>query len=299
MISLKCSICSGELTFRDDRTLICPYCGNTFVMTGDEMAAYGRRRREVVRCLRQNAAEEERTALLDRIWKKTEPVMFRTADGEPVDIACLYEGSAEGNRLLAARRSQLIVFPSDAAGSAQRFTEGLLSLCFPPTDSHRLEACFPQPGQVIPLDDGSVLLALNKPEDMFPLAMFGALPPEHAAWIVSRLENIFCVLAFSGLRHGSLHEENILINPWTHQAALYGGWENARPGSGHDDLAAVRKVARRVMGDYAKDAPRAFMAFLQGAPREDAYSDFGAWDEVIETGFGGRRFAEMNIDTIL
>lgn len=299
MISLKCSICSGELTFRDDRTLICPYCGNTFVMSGEEMSAYGKRRREVLRCLSQKAGEDERAALLDRIWEKTGPISLRSAEGEPISVACLYEGSAGSTRLLSARRSQLIVYPKKSAENAQRFNQALRLLRFPPTDTNRLAACFPQPGQIIPLDDGGAVLALGKPEDMFPLAMFGALPPEHAAWITSRLENICCVLAYSGLRHGNLHEDHILINPWTHQAALYGGWEFARPGSGHDDLVGIRKVIRRVMGPNAQAAPRAFMAFLHGAPQENAYDDFAVWDQVIENGFGGRRFAEMNIDSIL
>ena len=299
MISLKCKICSGELVFKDDHTLSCPYCGNQFVMTGSEMNEYGRRRQEILACLTADARENERKQLLDRIWQKAEPLSFRAASGEPVSVSCLYEGTDGGLRLLTAKTSLLILYPAGRAGEAKAFNERLTLLDFPRTDNSRLQSSFPQPGQTIPLDDGAVALAVPKQESWFPLAMFGALLPEHAAWVVSRLENICCVLEFSHLCHGGITAENVLINPWTHEAALLGGWHGAKPGSPRDDLVAMRKMILRLLGRYAPLAPAAFMRFLRGAPADNAYDDFANWDQVIETGFGGRRFAQMNIDNIL
>ncbi len=299
MISLKCSVCHGELIFRDDQSLECPYCGNRFVMSSEEMTDYGNRRREVLHCLRSQAAASEQAALLDQIWQKTEPLFFRTRTGEPVNAACLYESEQDGVRILTARRSVLFVFPPKRAMLPDRYNRGVSLLQFPPTDSSRLEASFPRTGQIIPLSDGSVMLAISKPETIFPLAMFGALTPEHAAWIVSRTENICCVLAFSGLCHGAINEDHLFINPWTHEAALFGGWQCTGKGDGRQDLQALRSMILRVMGPNLSTAPAAFRIFLHSAPRSVAYDDFAAWDKVIETGFGGRRFVQMDVNNIL
>ena len=56
--------------------------------------------------------------------------------------------------------------------------------------------------------------------------------------------------AFSNIRHGGIGLESVFINARTHEAFLFGGWENAgycRGGSA-DDLAAVRSAARRLLG---------------------------------------------------
>ena len=299
MISLKCQICHGELVFRDDHTLSCPYCGSTFVMTGDEMNSYGRRRQEILTCLTASARDSEKAQLLDRIWQRAEPLSFRSAAGEPVSISCLYESEHNGIRILTARNSLLFLYPAKLAQMAQKFNENLALLDFPQTDTNRLQEAFPQPGQIIPLDDGSVLLAVRKKETFFPLAMFGALQPEHAAWVVSRMENICCVLEFSHLHHGSVNAENVVIDPWTHEAALLGGWHGIRPGNPQNDLVDMRKMILRVLGVHAVSAPAAFQRFLHGTPADSAYDDFAGWDEVIEKGFGGRRFAKMDVDTIL
>ena len=299
MISLKCQICHGELVFRDDHTLLCPYCGNQFVMTSDEMNSYGHRRQEILTCLTASARDNEKAQLMDCIWQRAEPLNFCSDAGEPVSISCLYESEQNGIRILTARNSLLFLYPAKQTQMARKFNENLALLDFPQTDTGRLQESFPQPGQIIALDDGSILLAVRKKETFFPLAMFGALQPEHAAWVVSRMENICCVLEFSHLRHGSINAENVLIDPWTHEAALLGGWHSSQLGSPQSDLVDMRKMILRVLGANTAIAPAAFLNFLRGTPAASAYDDFSNWDQVIETGFGGRRFARMDVDTIL
>ncbi len=299
MISLKCKVCHGELVFMEDKTMACPYCGNRYALTGGEMDEYGRRRQEILRCLSVDREAGENTRLLDSLWQKALPVRLTSADGRDVAIRCLYEGESGGARLMTARENLLIQFPRGDAEQAERYNAALGLLEFPKTEGHQLTDCFPRAGQVIPLNDGQTLLAVAKQATYFPLAMFGALTPEHAAWVVSRLENICCVLEFSGVRHGRIDAENVLIDPWTHQAALMGGWEGAARGSCRDDLAAMRRMILRVMGANASGAPEQFRKFLRERPAATAYDDFSAWDDVISRGFGGRRFAKMDVASAL
>ena len=62
------------------------------------------------------------------------------------------------------------------------------------------------------------------------------------------------------------------------------------------DLRDIRKTAARILGMHKNEAPKALMDFLEGKPEADAFADFEKWDKVIETGFGGRRFAKMDVN---
>ena len=177
--------------------------------------------------------------------------------------------------------------------------EGIGLLKFPPADVKDLKSCFPRLLGRYALEDGGVLLAFERPDNIFPLAMFGSLTADHAAWVVSRMENICCVLEYSGLIHGGISEHSLFINPFTHHAVLFGHWSSARKKGAskeNPDLKAIRKTAERMLGTHSGEAPAAFIQFIRSSPAADAYSDFGLWDEVIEKGFGGRRFAKMNLE---
>ena len=62
------------------------------------------------------------------------------------------------------------------------------------------------------------------------------------------------------------------------------------------DLTDIRKTALRILGMHKNEAPKELIDFLEGKPEADAFSDFEKWDKVIETGFGGRRFAKMDVN---
>ena len=66
--------------------------------------------------------------------------------------------------------------------------------------------------------------------------------------------------------------------------------------SSKNDLIYLRKTASRILGIHRNTAPKELIDFLEGKPAEDAFKDFEKWDRVIETGFGGRRFAKMDVN---
>ena len=200
------------------------------------------------------------------------------------------------------RKNVVLVFDEKNSAKAEEVLQGIRKVTFPAADVKGLSDCFPKFVGKYNLSDKGVMLAFERSKNLFPLSMFGSLEPEHVAWVISRLENICCVLNYSEIIHGNITEDNIWINPFIHHAVLQGGWysvkESANAGFADKDkdLKDLRKTAERVLGIHNEEAPKEMTEFLKSVPKKDAYEDFEAWDKVIEEGFGGRRFAKMDVN---
>ena len=59
----------------------------------------------------------------------------------------------------------------------------------------------------------------------------------------------------------------------------------------NQDLLDLRKTAKSVAENIHN--PALLEEFLLSEPEGNAFQDFGAWDKVIEEGFGGHRFVKM------
>ncbi len=298
MLNFKCTQCGGEMSVSRTGDLICSYCGSHMVFSDKELAEYRDFRKRMLVYLSSIANREADPENTGRIWAGAETEMYRSAEGDDITVRYLFKSSADdGTDTFTSRNHVILVFPRDKRDAPDRFQKNLKLLSYPSADIKNLSQYFPVYAGTFPLDDGRVMLALSKSEELFPLSAFGSLPAVHAAWIVSRLENLCCVMEFSNIRHGGIGMDSVFINARTHEAFLLGGWENAghRAGGSRDDLAAVRSTARRVLGRHFGSAPAEFRQFIDNGPASDAYSDFSEWDRVIERGFGGRKFEKLDL----
>ena len=125
-------------------------------------------------------------------------------------------------------------------------------------------------------------------------------------------ENLCCVLEYNSIVHPELSADTLYINPYDHQASLYGGWWNAVPNNTsangriwttRDNLTALRETAAKVLGFASAsdacptdDVPKPFADFLRSAPLSNAYEDFGYWDDVLIKSYGERKFINMETD---
>ena len=124
------------------------------------------------------------------------------------------------------------------------------------------------------------------------------------AWIISRLENLCCVLEFNSLVHPDINPDTIFINPYTHQASLFGNWWNVTRKNAMGDDKVIRRTSmnllglRRTAGELLGDdsAPQALTDFISSVPREDAYEDFAFWDEMLIQAYGERKFINFETD---
>ena len=298
MLTFRCQNCGAELCIDSSGALVCEYCGSHFFFSDEQLRGYRAFRRQMLNYLRDLQDEKEvRDHNEDLLWTSAETEHLRTADGIDVTLRYLYSHEDGHCKLYMTRDRFLFYYRHGNRFFADGRESSLSMLSYPPADVKGLKECFPVPAGRYELEDGGLLLTYLRPANVFPLSHFGALLPEHAAWVVSRLENICCVLEYSGILHGGISENSVFINPFEHHAILMGGWEKAgRKRAGDiEDMKDLRKTADRVLGTHRDKIPREFRDFLKGRPKADAYEDFALWDTVIEKGFGGRRFAKMNM----
>ena len=298
MINFKCRNCGGEMTVSQTGEMVCSYCGGHFVFSDKDLSEYKEFRYRMLAYL-SALSDSPDTKETENIWRRAEQKDFALEDGRNLTVSYLFKGEQDGVTVYTARRNVLFFF-SEAEERVSRFYRMSEKLIYPSADIKDLSKFFPQISGKFRLADGRIVVAVSKDEELFPLSAFGSLPPEHAAWIVSRLENICCVLEYSDIEHNGIDLESVFINARTHQAYLLGGWWNASPheGGSQNDLFAIRAVARRITGVGYDRSPEQFKRFVNGTPAGDAYEDFALWDKVIEEGFHGRKFRKLDLSTL-
>lgn len=297
MISFKCKNCGGEMAVSRIGDLACPYCASRNFFSDRELQEYRTFRMRMLEYLRALAEEGESSRGLERLWDDAETCVFRAKDGTDITIQYIYKSMEDGIWMYSARKNVIYIYPKDKTRMADRTIETFQSIAYPQADMRGLDRCFPTLAGRYELEDESIMLVYSKDENMYPLAMFGSLPAKHVEWIISRLENIACVLAFNETEHGAMTTESVFINPLTHEAALLGGWYHCKTavGTSVKDLQDIRKVAEKMLGENYGDAPKPLISFIKKKPAKSAYDDFAMWDRVIEEELGGRHFTKFEI----
>ena len=295
MITYKCEFCGGELVISPSGDLRCDYCGSKSHFSDAQLREYREFRSNMLKYLA--AAAERKSGEKDDsgLWSYAEREYFQTEDGQDVTVEYLFRPGDDGIEMFFARESVIYVFPKGRTVQGERMLQNIARVRFPSADMKGLSRLIPTLKARLSLQNGDLLLAFQREPGFYPLESFGALPYEHAAWILSRLENLCCIMAYSGLVHGGFRLESVYINPYTHEAALYGGWWKTEPERKGmtTDLIDIRKLVLRLLGVNREESPKAFLEFLNSVPETDAYTDFERWDYVIENRLGGRRFARF------
>ena len=306
MLSFQCNNCGGEMAISRIGELTCPYCGTHNFFNDSQLTQYKEFRKRMLEYLSALAQNEETKASEDRLWTNSEKEIFVTSDGTDITIEYIYKGFEDGVHIYATRKNVILIYPKGRSEEGERAITMFSGLAYPQADVRDLARSFPSLVGRFLLDDGRLMIVCSKSESMYPVEMFGALPARHVEWIISRLENIACVMEYNEIVHGGITPANIFINPKTHEAALYGGWHKVKKNMDFragllklnhvtTDLQDIRQTAKQLLGKDYEDAPKPLINFINGRPAKDAYDDFGLWDSVIENELGGRHFSEFKI----
>jgi hypothetical protein len=159
------------------------------------------------------------------------------------------------------------------------------------------------------------------------LAALGPVDPRHAAWMATRLVNLACWLQWSGVAHGAIGPDTLLVSPVQHSVVLTGPFlcagsfgsaptvlpertldvapGYAAAGARLDerlDPELLRLTLRELLGDPTgtrlaadPDFPKPFAGWLL-APAPSAQADFAVWERAREASFGPRRFVPWKVD---
>lgn len=308
MKNLNCKNCGGTLVIDPSaRTAACRFCGTTYVLNHEDTDYYLDFYRQMERFLSGGQDETARRMNAEALWKRADTKCFHTADGKTIEVRHLHHTQGPVCNAYVSRSNIIFHFHKPLSDDGEQYRRMTAALDYPSADVRSLSDFFPRITGGFQLEDGSQLLVIAKTEDEYPLRLFGRLHPRHVAWIISRMENLCCVLEFSGLVHPAISPDTLFINPYTHQASLYGGWWKAcrknAPRRSSDSLIALRQTAAVMLGfpslsevGRRADIPKAMTDFLTGSPRETAYEDFALWDETLTKAFGERKFIRMDTD---
>lgn len=312
MKNMKCKNCAGTMYIdASGMTAVCPYCGSTHVLNHEDTDYYKTFYRQMHHFLTGSLDDRERQLRADKLWEYADSVSFPCTDGTTVEVRYLYSDTFPNGEIYVSRKNIIYHFNRAAAPEAELFRKNVALLDYPSADTRQLSQFFPKITGGFELTDGTSLLVLSKDMEEYPLGLFGVLDGRHVAWIISRMENLCCVLEYSGLVHPSISTDTLFINPFTHQASLYGSWwevgRNNTPSGARvlrttDNLVGLRNTAARLLGFSASGKvsgdhiPKALADFINSKPKSDAYEDFAYWDNMLIKAYGERKFMKFDTD---
>lgn len=284
MVEYTCKNCGGQMKLSEAGGFVCPYCNSHFFMADKDFQNNQQFRNKLLSYQKAQNDEKTMSYATDTLWEKRGRDTYLTPQGQKVNIDFMDKFLYNGCILYVAKETVIYVF--EKSTEADQFLVGLHKLTFPEADS-KLYRCFPELKKTMDLSEGKALIFVRRPH-FYPLQCFIPLEVSHAAWVVSRMENICCALEFSDLQHGGITPQSLFINVNTHEGALYGDWRGVHKRTGREDLLSIRQVAKAIT--VGEGGPALYREFLNSMPKETAFDDFSYWDTVVEKGFGGHNF---------
>ena len=290
MITYKCRNCGGQMDFGGAGGFVCPYCGSKTFFSDAEFKGNEVFRKKLVAYYKAEAEKKDFDYGKDFLFAAEDTADFSLQEGESLQIDYMKQYAGDGFTLYVAKESAVYVFAREA--DADAFLAGLRRMVFPEADM-KLSRSFPELKMELALAGGGTALVFARRPNFYPAEMFAPYASEYLAWVISRMENICCALAYAGLAHGDITPASVWVNPVTHEGALFGDWRGVKTLRGTEDLKALRRTAIALAENTRE--PAALYRFLNTPPAADAFADFAAWDKVIEDGFGGHKFVKMNL----
>lgn len=328
MALLKCKMCGGTLDYdRRQNLAVCPYCGSKSTVFEQDRKLFEQFQTAFAVVLNQTD-EQKRQQAEEGFWVEVNYEELPREDGEVIEVAYLTKRRADMCTVYVARRHVIFVFDKGFEDSAARYREMAEQIRYPDEAmAGELSRYIPKVVTECRLADGRCFLAIEKEQGVYPLGMLGLLIDRHVAWVVSRLENLCCLLEYNDMVLNGFSVENLFVDPANHQIYLYGGWwfagflgmetagasksvlpylkkgitgQNKNHGS--TDLESIRLVAARLLGCESREAlrtahllPKAFEEFLTQGPEHSAGADFARWDKVLLKSFGERKFIPLSM----
>lgn len=271
----------------DAGSFSCPYCGGKTFLTDADYRENKVFRQKLLEYYKAKNDEKEFNYDSDTLWKCEGRDCYELSNGKPLNIEYMVKNTYADYTFYLAKESGVYVF--NDSKQADLFMAGMAKIKFPEADV-KLRRCFPVLKMKLALDKNKAALVFSRRPGFYPASMFSPWPSAHLAWVISRMENICCAFEYSEIGFEDISEDSIFINPSTHEGALWGDWRQVSS-STKNGLKMLRKTAVALAENTRE--PKELFEFLNSAPEKDAYQDFSKWDTVIEKGFGGHKFIQM------
>ena len=290
LLNIRCDNCGAEYRISSRGEMVCRFCGSMVYLSDKDFKAYKNTRDEMLhndRFINDETADE---GDILHMWNNSSRVNFTTDRGVNITMDSFYSVILDDKEVYIGSNKVLIVFAS--ISEVTRFNNSLSQIMYPSADIKDLSRFLPNVTFKATLEDGRGIIVVSKSENIYPLFLFENLKATTVAWMISRFENLGCLLEFNDMDFDAISIEDIYINPKTHELFILDGWENVSRTPRRNYLKDIRLIAKDVMD--VSTANDMCMQFLNGEPAATAYDDFGNWDDVIMKGFGGHNFHQFN-----
>ena len=289
LFNIRCDNCGSEYRITTRGEMNCPFCGSKIYLNDKDFEAFKKARDEMLLKDREanDVANYEGDVL--RKWNNEQQVFFETEAGKSINCKYCYVTIGLQQTIYVGSHHITILYKSN--NPIDQIIQNVNSIKYPTADIKDLKQFLPNIMLTAKLKNNEALLVLSKPENVYPLTMTGGLDPKHVAWMISRMENLGCLLEFNSMDISQVGLADFYFNPKAHYIHLLGGWEYLTPGSPRNYLKAIREIALQLMNTSA--APRLCLDFLNKAPAPTAYDDFADWNYVINNGFSGHNFTQF------
>ena len=290
LLNIRCDNCGAEYRISSRGEMVCRFCGSMVYLSDKDFKAYKNTRDEMLhndRFINDETADE---GDILHMWNNSSRVNFTTDRGVNITMDSFYSVILDDKEVYIGLNKILIVFAS--ISEVTRFNNSLSQIMYPSADIKDLSRFLPNVTFKATLEDGRGIIVVSKSENIYPLFLFENLKATTVAWMISRFENLGCLLEFNDMDFDTISIEDIYINPKTHELFILDGWENVSRTPRRNYLKDIRLIAKDIMD--VSTANDMCMQFLNGEPAATAYDDFGNWDDVIMKGFGGHNFHQFN-----
>lgn len=290
LLNIRCDNCGAEYRISSRGEMVCRFCGSMVYLSDKDFKAYKNTRDEMLhndRFINDETADE---GDILHMWNNSSRVNFTTDRGVNITMDSFYSVILDDKEVYIGSNKILIVFAS--ISEVTRFNNSLSQIMYPSADIKDLSRFLPNVTFKATLEDGRGIIVVSKSENIYPLFLFENLKATTVAWMISRFENLGCLLEFNDMDFDAISIEDIYINPKTHELFILDGWENVSRTPRRNYLKDIRLIAKDIMD--VSTANDMCMQFLNGEPAATAYDDFGNWDDVIMKGFGGHNFHQFN-----
>ena len=290
LLNVRCDNCGAEYRISSRGEMVCRFCGSNVYLSDKEFKAYKNTRDNMLMSDRFTNDEAADTGDVLRLWNNGSTANFKTIKGVNISFDCYYSVILDDKEVYIGADKIAVIFSNTF--SLTNFTVNLSQIEYPSADIKDLSRFLPNIIFKSALEDGRSIIIISKTDNIYPLFLFENLKATTVAWIISRLENLGCLLEFNNMDFRALRAEDLYINPKTHELFILDGWDGVEKTSRRNYLKDIRLIAKDIMD--TSTAPELCMKFLDGEPKETAYDDFSAWDEVIMKGFNGHNFHQFN-----
>ena len=289
LMNITCDNCGAQYRISSRGEMNCRFCGSKVYLNDKDFKNYLKTRDEMLIKDKFNNDSIMTDGDVIGFYRDYSFKYSFDVDGNILvyDVSAIYN---ESNKDIYVGASNIIFAFNDEKDYNNYLNNRKIT--FPSADIKKLEKYLPKVVFNGQTKDGKYIVVLDKDENVYPLEIFNVgLNPRTTAWVISRLENLGCLLEFNNIGMDKLSIDDIFINPKTHELYLYGNWENVT-GSTKNYLKSIRSIAKSIPVNAV--APKMYDEFLDSEPENNAYDDFKKWDEVIVKGFGGHNFNKFD-----